>query len=186
MDALLRATSDVYKLPEAQPVHLQTVFKFFRDDGMVLGEDKNYILQWDDLICLDDNSEFSWVNIVIEALLHACGKKVRSYFRTKKQTDKLEGCRLGIDLFEKRRYEPAVNFLFTAILVFLMTGPLLILYAVRNLNGYVQIVMAMACTMFVALLCATATRAKKHEIFGITAAGIIPSASTLNAKISHI
>ena len=77
MDALLRATSDVYKLPEAQPVHLQTVFKFFRDDGMVLGEDKNYILQWDDLICLDDNSEFSWVNIVIEALLHACGKKVR-------------------------------------------------------------------------------------------------------------
>lgn len=77
---------------------------------------------------------------------------------------------MGIDLFEKRRYEPAVNFLFTAILVCLMTGPLLVLYAVRNLNGYVQILTAMACTMFIALLCATATRAKKHEIFGITAA----------------
>lgn len=77
MDALLSATTDVYKMPEALPAHRQTVADFFKDDGMVLGEDKKYISQIDDLICIDDNSEFSWVNIVIEALLHACGKKVR-------------------------------------------------------------------------------------------------------------
>jgi hypothetical protein len=46
----------------------------------------------------------------------------------------------------------------------------MLLYFLRNRDGYLQNTTAMICTTLFALLCATATNAKKHEVIAVTAA----------------
>ena len=78
-----------------------------------------------------------------------------------------------MDLFERRRYEPFVNMLFTLIVSILLTLPIVALYAVRNESGYLQVGIAMFCTLLMAALSSLVTRAKKQEILAITAAYVI-------------
>jgi hypothetical protein len=77
---------------------------------------------------------------------------------------------LDIELFAKRRFDAFVNFSFTLIIVMLVTGPVMLLYFLRRRDGYLQNATAMICTALFALLCSTATRAKKHEVIAVTAA----------------
>lgn len=91
-------------------------------------------------------------------------------FRTEVQERKLRDNTLGVELFEKRRFDAFVNFLFTLAVVASVTGPVMLLYFLRNHNGYVQNATAMGCTTAFALLCATATNAKRHEVIAVTAA----------------
>jgi hypothetical protein len=60
--------------------------------------------------------------------------------------------------------------MFTMILVALILGPALLLYHLRNNDGYTQILIALAFTTAFAGLCSTATSAKRHEICAATAA----------------
>ena len=77
---------------------------------------------------------------------------------------------MDLALYEKKRFDKFVNLLFTAIIVALIMGPVMVLYAIRNLNGYLQNATAVIFAATFAMLCATATNAKRQEIFAVTAA----------------
>jgi len=87
------------------------------------------------------------------------------------QIKKLKGAdHLKIVLYEARRLGKVVNVVFTIIIVGIVMGPVLILYRLREENGYLLNAMAVTFTAFFALLCSTATNAKRQEIFAVTAA----------------
>lgn len=94
----------------------------------------------------------------------------QNLFRTETQERKLAGNTLSLELFAKRRFDAFVNFSFTLIIVILVMGPVMLLYFLRNRDGYLQNATAMICTASFALLCSTATKAKKHELIAVTAA----------------
>ena len=94
----------------------------------------------------------------------------QNLFRTRVQQRKLINDTLGIELFEKRRFDAFVNFMFTLGVVASVTGPVMLLYFLRSQNGYIQNATAMGCTSAFALVCATATNAKRHEVIAVTAA----------------
>lgn len=77
---------------------------------------------------------------------------------------------VNIELFARRRFDAFVNFSFTLIIVLLVTGPVMLLYFLRTHDGYLQNATAMICTALFALLCSSATKAKKHELIAVTAA----------------
>lgn len=64
-------------MADAMPRHRQTVADLFEEDGTVLENDRSYIQHIDDLLCLDDTSEWTWANQAIEKGLYACGPRVR-------------------------------------------------------------------------------------------------------------
>jgi hypothetical protein len=90
-------------------------------------------------------------------------------FRSDIQIRKTKGSPLHISLFAKSRFNKLVEYIFAFILIVLLMGPVYILYYIRHINGCVQNTAALAFTGAFALLCATATTAKRHEIFAVTA-----------------
>jgi len=75
-----------------------------------------------------------------------------------------------LELFDKSRIDAFVAFLFTMVLVFLIMGPVTVLYKMRDSDGYQQLAIALASTTMFAGLVAIATSARRHEICGATAA----------------
>jgi hypothetical protein len=95
---------------------------------------------------------------------------LQNKFRTRLQQRKLGNTKLKISLYEKRRFNMFVNVLFTMIIVGLIMGPVMVLYSLRNANGFLLNATAIIFTASFALLCSTATNAKRQEIFAVTAA----------------
>lgn len=94
----------------------------------------------------------------------------QNLFRTRLQQRKLGNSKLKISLYEKTRFDTFVNILFTMVIVALIMGPVMVLYSLRNANGFLLNATAVVFTASFALLCSTATNAKRHEIFAVTAA----------------
>jgi hypothetical protein len=91
-------------------------------------------------------------------------------FRSRTQHRKLNGGKLDLELFDKGRFDAFVAFIYTMILVCLIMGPVMILYRIREMDGYRQILVALAFASIFAGLCSSATSAKRHEVFAATAA----------------
>ncbi|KEF56504.1 uncharacterized protein A1O9_06691 [Exophiala aquamarina CBS 119918] len=169
-DELLKSSAEIYRLENAPEHHRQYVANLLWNDGSLDVRDREYIQHKDDLVYFQGDTEDSWVHLFVSKILNCFGPAVEKIFRTEVQERELLGNTLSIELFEKRRFDAFVNFLFTLAVVASVMGPVMLLYFLRNRNGYIQNTTAMGCTAAFALLCATATNAKRHEVIAVTAA----------------
>ncbi|EXJ61643.1 hypothetical protein A1O7_02072 [Cladophialophora yegresii CBS 114405] len=169
-DSLLQRSAQIYQLEEAPNKHRQAVVNHIWSDGTLKERDREYIQHADDLVYLNADTEASWVHWFVGYLLYFTGPVLMNRFRTEVQRIKLRGDRMSISLYEKKRFNKFVNVLFTIIIVTLVMGPVMVLYTIRDANGYVRNATAVIFTASFALLCATATNAKRQEVFAVTAA----------------
>ena len=92
------------------------------------------------------------------------------FFQNRIQAAKTHQTKLRVVLYSKERFDRVVAAFFTMIVVCLIMGPVFILYLLRHRSGYVQNAVTLDFTTFFALVCATCTTARRHEIFAATAA----------------
>ena len=92
------------------------------------------------------------------------------FFQNRVQAAKTHETKLRVVLYSKERFDRVVAAFFTMIVVSLIMGPVFILYLLRHRSGYVQNAVTLGFTTFFALVCATCTTARRHEIFAATAA----------------
>ncbi|EXJ87401.1 hypothetical protein A1O3_04361 [Capronia epimyces CBS 606.96] len=144
------------------------------NDGQLSHLDRSYIQHVDDLIAVCSDKESSWIHGVLLALslkITTGRSLIRYCFRSSTQRRKLNGeSTLHLELIDKERFDAFVAFVFTMILVCLIMGPVMILYRIRHMDGYRQMLVALAFASLFAGLCSSATSAKRHEVFAATAA----------------
>ncbi|KAJ4504161.1 hypothetical protein HRR90_008033 [Exophiala dermatitidis] len=173
-DDLLRRCAEVRQYDAPSHRDREAVATFIWNDGELSSLDRSYIRHVDDLVALCSDKESSWIHGVLLALslkIAAGRSLIRYCFRSSTQRRKLNGGSvLRLELIDKERFDAFVAFIFTMILVFLIMGPVMILYKIRNMDGYRQILVALAFASMFAGLCSSATSAKRHEVFAATAA----------------
>jgi hypothetical protein len=184
----------MYKLEMTSRDHRINVANIIFNDGKLKGPEREYIMHIDDLVNLDPEIEPSYIHEMVIYSIARLGQRARvssvlhqrvlrgstsmkeltmpqNLFRSRTQVLKLkEADHLDIVLYEAKRVGKVVNVVFTIIIVGLVMGPVLVLYRLRKENGYLLNASAVVFTAFFALLCSTATNAKRQEIFAVTAA----------------
>ncbi|OAL17983.1 hypothetical protein AYO22_11139 [Fonsecaea multimorphosa] len=148
-DDLLSRSAAMYQWQRPDEEDRASIANLIYNDGSLARRDRSWIRKIDDLIVLGGEQNSTWV--------HGLDRK-------------LEGSAIHVQLYERKRFNRVVGFLYTIVIVALIMCPVLVLYRLRHLDGYAQNLLAFAFTIAFALLCSTATAAKQHEIFGVTAA----------------
>ncbi|KAH0827199.1 hypothetical protein FOPE_00051 [Fonsecaea pedrosoi] len=162
-DDLLVRSATLYQWQRPCDEDRASIASLIHNDGSLANRDRSWIRKIDDLIVLGGEPNSSWVHGLVS---HLFTRTSRSLVRNRK----LEGSTIHIQLFERQRFNRVVGFLYTIAIAALIMGPVLVLYRLRHLDGYAQNSLAFAFTIAFALLCSTATAAKQHEIFAVTAA----------------
>ncbi|KIW30876.1 uncharacterized protein PV07_02568 [Cladophialophora immunda] len=171
VDDLLARSAALYQWQRPDEQDRASIANLIHNDGSLAQRDRRWIRKVDDLIVLGGEPSSSWVHgLVSHIFTWASRSLVRCLLRNKIQDRKLEGSTIHVQLYERKRFNRVVGFLYTIAIVALIMGPVLVLYRLRHLDGYTQNLLAFAFTIAFALLCSTATAAKQHEIFGVTAA----------------
>ncbi|KAK7897664.1 hypothetical protein LTR67_004294 [Exophiala xenobiotica] len=173
-DDLLKRYAELQQYDAPSDRDRESVAGLIWNDANLCDEDRSYIRHADDLIALCSNKETSKMHGLLLDLVAKVGRGrplFRYLLRNKLQQKKLAGeTELHLELFDKSRIDAFVAFLFTMILVFLIMGPVTILYKMRDSDGYQQLAIALASTTMFAGLVSIATSARRHEICGATAA----------------
>ncbi|KAK5325785.1 hypothetical protein LTR93_004005 [Exophiala xenobiotica] len=173
-DDLLRRYAELQQFGAPSERDRESVAGLIWNDGHLCLPDRSYIRHADDLIALCSNKETSKMHGLLLDLVAKVGRGrplFRYLLRNKLQQKKLAGeTELHLELFDKSRIDAFVAFLFTMVLVFLIMGPVTVLYKMRDSNGYQQLAIALASTTMFAGLVSIATSARRHEICGATAA----------------
>jgi hypothetical protein len=91
-------------------------------------------------------------------------------FRSDIQRRKTVGNPLGIDLFQKPRFNTVVEHMFALVSIVVLVGPIYLLNDLGNQNQYLQNTAVLACTAVFAFLMSSAASVKRHEVFAITSA----------------
>ncbi|KIW84783.1 hypothetical protein Z517_00171 [Fonsecaea pedrosoi CBS 271.37] len=170
-DDLLVRSATLYQWQRPCDEDRASIVSLIHNDGSLANRDRSWIRKIDDLIVLGGEPNSSWVHGLVSHLFTWTSRSlVRCLLRNKVQNRKLEGSTIHVQLFERQRFNRVVGFLYTIAIAALIMGPVLVLYRLRHLDGYAQNSLAFAFTIAFALLCSTATAAKQHEIFAVTAA----------------
>ncbi|KIW88393.1 uncharacterized protein Z519_10962 [Cladophialophora bantiana CBS 173.52] len=170
-DDLLSRSAALYQYQKPDEEDRSSIANLIHNDGSLAQRDRSWIRKIDDLIVLGGEQNSSWVHGLVSHLFTWTSRSlVRCLLRSKIQDRKLEGSSMHVELYERKRFNRVVGFLYTIAIAALIMGPVLVLYRLRHLDGYAQNLLAFAFTTIFALLCSTATAAKQHEIFAVTAA----------------
>ncbi|KIX92742.1 uncharacterized protein Z520_11594 [Fonsecaea multimorphosa CBS 102226] len=171
VDDLLSRSAAMYQWQRPDEEDRASIANLIYNDGSLARRDRSWIRKIDDLIVLGGEQNSTWVHGLVSHLFTWTSRSlVRCLLRSKIQDRKLEGSAIHVQLYERKRFNRVVGFLYTIVIVALIMCPVLVLYRLRHLDGYAQNLLAFAFTIAFALLCSTATAAKQHEIFGVTAA----------------
>ncbi|OAP64163.1 hypothetical protein AYL99_00135 [Fonsecaea erecta] len=170
-DDLLSRSAALYQWQRPDKENRVSIANLIHNDGSLARRDRSWIRKIDDLIVLGGEPDSSWVHGLVSHVFTWISRSVvKCLLRNRIQDRKLEGSTIHVQLYERKRFNRVVGFLYTIAIVALIMGPVLVLYRLRHLDGYAQNLLAFAFTIAFALLCSTATTAKQHEIFGVTAA----------------
>ncbi|EXJ83358.1 hypothetical protein A1O1_06979 [Capronia coronata CBS 617.96] len=172
-DDLLKRSAEIRQFDAPSQRDREAVAAFIWNDGQLSQRDRSYIQHVDDLMAICSDKESSWIHGLLLALslrISAGRSFLRYCFRSSTQRRKLSGGTLRLELFDKGRFDAFVAFIYTMILICLIMGPVMILYRIRHVDGYRQILVALAFATMFAGLCSSATSAKRHEVFAATAA----------------
>ncbi|KAK4935172.1 hypothetical protein LTR10_023735 [Elasticomyces elasticus] len=173
-DDLLKRSAEAHQYDVPSEKAREAMAGLIWNDAQLCHLDRSYIEHVDDLVAICSDKESGSIHgMLLDLARKTCiGRSfIRFLLRGRTQRMKLQGASvLHLELFDKRRFDGLVAFLFTMVLVISLMGPVMILYRIRSFDGYLQLVVALAFTTMFAGLCASATSAKRHEICAATAA----------------
>ncbi|KAI1608497.1 hypothetical protein EDD36DRAFT_482906 [Exophiala viscosa] len=173
-DDLLKRCADAHQYEVPSEKAREAMAGLIWNDAQLSHLDRSYIEHVDDLVAICSDKESGSIHgLLLDLARKTCiGRSfIRFLLRGKTQKRKLRGASvLHLELFDKRRFDGLVAFLFTMVVVVSLMGPIMILYRIRASNGYLQLAVALAFTTMFAGLCASATSARRHEICAATAA----------------
>lgn len=77
---------------------------------------------------------------------------------------------MTLEMFQRARYNRAVEYLFAVFSIIVLIGPIYVLNAIHKADPYVQTTAVFVSTALFAFLLSSATAAKRHEVFAATSA----------------
>lgn len=77
LDQLLNDSAKIYHLEDASAIHRQSVANLIWNDGSLALPDREYIQHIDDLVCLQGDTEDSWVHFFVSKCINYFGSPTR-------------------------------------------------------------------------------------------------------------
>lgn len=145
-----------------------SVSYWLRNSAALSGEESEFIHHKSDLIAVTDSEEGSWFDGFVEDVLSTVPCRfTRLLFTDPEQRNTTDDA--YVHLYSKSRISKVVRLIICIQAVVLLMIPVVLLLLVPSLSS-VKIVVIVLFTLFFSLVLSMCTRAKRHEVFGATAA----------------
>ncbi|MCJ1286044.1 hypothetical protein MMC26_005386 [Xylographa opegraphella] len=145
-----------------------SVRNWLTNNATLSTEESEFIHHKSDLIALTDLEEGSWFDGFVEDCLSKIPcRATRLLFTSPEQRNSTQDA--YVHLYSKARINILVRLVVCLLAVLLLMVPVVLLLLVPALNP-IKIVVIVLFTLFFSLVLSTCTRAKRHDVFGATAA----------------
>ena len=159
-------TLSSYKAASAR--NYTSVSNWLHNNAPLSGEELEFIHHKADLIALTDAEDGSWFDGFVEDILTKVACPVtRLLFTSVEQRATTDDT--YIHLYSKARIGVLVRLIICLLAVLLLMIPVALLLLVPSLNS-IKIIIIVLFTLFFSFVLSVCTRARRHEIFGATAA----------------
>ena len=145
-----------------------SVNNWLYNTGPLSSEESEFIHHKADLIALGDGEESSWFDGFVEDMLSKIPCRfTRLLFTSAEQRATTDD--VYVHLYSKGRINILVRLVICLLAVVLLMVPVVLLLLVPSLSS-IKIMVIVLFTMFFSVVLSVCTRAKRHEVFGATAA----------------
>ena len=145
-----------------------SVSNWLHNIGPLSNEETEFIHHKADLIALNDGDESGWLDGFVEdAFSKVPCRFTRLLFTSPEQRATTDD--KDVRLYSKARISILVRLLICLLAVVLLMVPVVLLLLVPSLNP-IKIIVIVLFTLFFSVVLSVCTRARRHEVFGATAA----------------
>ncbi|MCJ1331614.1 hypothetical protein MMC10_008305 [Thelotrema lepadinum] len=166
-DKLLSSTNQISKLETPSERNQTSLYNAIHNSGLQIQSEAEWIGDRADLVAVAPDQERSTLNALVEDCPKLISKRLATFlFRTKDQHQRTGA--EEIYLYSNKRMVAVADALMTLIATILLLVPIGIL-ALTQPSTILQLVVILCFTQLFALCIATLTKAKKQEVFALTA-----------------
>ena len=167
LDKLLSSTNQISKLETPSERNQTSLYNAIHNSGLQIQSEAEWIGDRADLVAVAPDQERSTLNALVEDCPKLISKRLATFlFRTKDQHQRTGA--EEIYLYSNKRMVAVADALMTLIATILLLVPIGIL-ALTQPSTILQLVVILCFTQLFALCIATLTKAKKQEVFALTA-----------------
>ena len=167
-DKLILRMNRISKLETPSERNQRSVYNFIHNTGSQVQSESEWVEDRADLVAVVPDQERSVLNAFVEELPKRISRSMTTFlFRTEDQARRIGA--ENINLYSQKRFDFVANALITFISTLLLLIPIGVLYLAR-ISGILQLVVILCFTQVFGLCIACMTKARKQEVFAVTAA----------------
>ena len=158
----------ISKLERPSERNQRSVYNLVHNTGSQIQSESEWIDDRNDLIALAPDQERSPMNAFVEEFPKRAVSRSFAAFLFQTAEQRRKAGKEGVNLYSKNRIDFYTNVLITLVATLLLLVPIGILYLTHN-QPAVQLLVVLCFTQFFGICISTLTRARKQELFSVTA-----------------